>query len=68
MGRPVKLSSMPRGGKRDGSGRPIKIGEKTITKSFRMPESLDKRIQDKADSQGISWSELVIKSLNKTFR
>ena len=59
---------MPRGGKRDGSGRPIKYGDKTVTKSFRIPESLDQRIQKKADKNDISWSELVIKSLKKMFK
>ena len=57
---------MPRGGKREGSGRPIKYGEKTVTKSFRIPVSLDQRIQDKADKDDMSWSELVIKSLSRS--
>lgn len=68
MNNPVQSPLMPRGGKRNGSGRPIKYGDKTVSKSFRLPESLDKRIQKKADKEKVSWSELVIKSLKKMFK
>ena len=62
------IPSMPRGGKREGSGRKLKYDEAMKSRTFSLPESLDERIQDKADKDELSWSETVIKALKRVFK
>jgi len=37
-------------------------------RTFRLPESLDKSIQDDSNKKGISWSENVVKLLMNIFK
>lgn len=60
-----------RGGKRPGAGRPHgsgKYSEKTKSRTFSLPESLDKVIQDKAVESSVSWSECVVNHLKEVFK
>jgi len=60
-GNPAMLSTMR-------TGRPLKHDEKTRLRTLCVPESLDKRIQDKADKDDKSWSETAINALRKIFK
>ena len=62
------IPSMPRGGKREGSGRKLKYDESMTSRTFSLPVSLDESIQDKADKNDMSWSETVITALKSKFQ
>ena len=57
------------GGKRDGQGRKPKYGdEKTVSRSYTVPESLDWEIRRRAENNGKSASEVVVETLRRAFR
>lgn len=64
----VESALMTRGGKREGAGRKSKYEEESISRGFRIPASLDREITQRAETQNISASELVVKALKKAFR
>ena len=43
-----------------------KHGEPTILKSWRVPESLNDKIQAKADRNSLPWAEWLVKHLKST--
>lgn len=49
----------PRGGKREGSGRPAPAGERREIHSIKFSPGEWKRLQEKAKEAGISASEYV---------
>ena len=51
------------GGKRQGAGAKTKYGEPTKLRAFRVPLTLNERIQSRADRDNLSWSEWLVKFL-----
>ncbi len=59
----VTLKSMPKGGKREGAGRPRGQTEPTITKGVRFPLSLHGLVEDYAQEHSLNYSQAVIQLL-----
>jgi len=58
----------PKGGKRPGAGRKSKYDEPTTVRTFRVPVSLDEKIQDQSSKREISASELITNILRRHLR
>lgn len=54
---------MPRGGVRQGAGRPTIAGEKAKPATFKIPPSLLEAIRQRAEAEGLNRTELLIKAI-----
>ena len=52
---------MPKGGKREGAGRPLANGEPTKMRSIRMTETDWRKIKENAQKENMSISEYIAK-------
>lgn len=50
---------MPRGGSRDGAGRPTLGEAKAKMASYRLPPEVVQAIRDKAEAAGVSQARLI---------
>lgn len=61
----LKSSPMPKGGKRDGAGRPTQYGEQTRSVTFASPVSLYRAVVKYADENNLSNSQALVALLRK---
>lgn len=62
------ISMSPRGGKRPNAGRKAKYDEPTTARTYRIPVSVDEAVQEQAEKQDKSTSELVTEILRRYLR